>query len=510
MRRFLTYLTVLLLTAGLARATSYIYPIVNPALSGSANFSGITNPAQVLAELGGGTNFTPSSTIPGLYLILTGSNLVLSGTPTTFAGAGSAATYSATNDPTQSGTGQLMTAWATQYLFATGSSSGGSVSATTGNIIQFKYGTQDRVSAYVPLPNEPVYATDTQTFSIGDGTTLGGIVPNNGKWSYANRLYSDIVFGDNSIALGGSTSANAVLGSGNVAGIPYACTLNNSTGVVTLTGTASTGVDFQVGDTVLLKFTPTSGKRPWQLATITGTTGLTGSTTSTLTLSGTIPGYSSAPILYAFRKDSGGHSLLLGSNLVGYNSSVTVGYNSTNSGSNSVVVGSNSVSVAPNAIVLGNNIKADKKGELVLGSSSNTQVSVVCLMGTTLNTEVVELSTDGLTATGATQYDSAGNLNTNRYWLNNNTSYDCMIKITAREAGGNSAHWQRQVLVHNSSGTCVIDSAQVIGTDYDPRGWSMTIGLASGSPVLQVIVSSGTIFDPIQWMASVTANEVVR
>lgn len=436
-------------------------------------------------------------------------------------GVGSAAGFNTTGDPYANDPNLILTSDAVFTLVTTGSSTGGLVTSTNGNTIQIKYGTQAQVNNYVPLPEEPVYATDTQAFTIGDGSTIGGIVPNNGKWNYANRLFtvgyltnviSNIVFGDNSIALGGSSNGNTVIGGGNTSGVAYSGTigkigLSPYTRGYFLTDTTATSNDFQAGDIVIIRDSLYPGPvQPWFKTTI-ASTNLTGGSYY-LQLTDTIP--FSYGTLYAYRKDLGNNNLIVGSNSVGSGNSITVGNSLTNTGSNSVVIGNHSSSVAANAIVLGNNIKADKQGELVIGYAAKTQYSVVCLTGTTINTENIELSTDGLTASGNSQYDSAGNLATNRYWLNNNTSYDCIIKVTARESGGQSAHWQRQVLVRNSSGTCTLDNVQVIGTDYNPQSWSLIIQIDPFGPPVLEIICSGATFTPIQWMATVTANEVYR
>ena len=61
MHQLAILILALLMWGGSAKATSYIYPVVNPKLSGSADFSGITNPSDVLSQLGG----ISSSTIAG-------------------------------------------------------------------------------------------------------------------------------------------------------------------------------------------------------------------------------------------------------------------------------------------------------------------------------------------------------------------------------------------------------------------------------------------------------------
>ena len=73
---------------GAAAAASYQQQVDNALLTGSADFSHLTNTAQVLAQLGGGTVGSGSSSVPGLSFMLIGAQLQLSGTPTLSTGTG--------------------------------------------------------------------------------------------------------------------------------------------------------------------------------------------------------------------------------------------------------------------------------------------------------------------------------------------------------------------------------------------------------------------------------------
>jgi hypothetical protein len=135
--------------------------------------------------------------------------------------------------------------------------------------------------------------------------------------------------------------------------------------------------------------------------------------------------------------------------------------------------------------------------------AGDAQYTETVLRRATTNATPAELTLDGAAPSGTTEETS------NRFICATGKTYACLIMIAARKSDGTSAFFLRQVLIKNVSGTVSLEgSAQTVGVDINPAGWTVPAITADNTNKSLVITVTGAAGANIRWSATVQAQEI--
>lgn len=195
--------------------------------------------------------------------------------------------------------------------------------------------------------------------------------------------------------------------------------------------------------------------------------------------------------------------------------SIAMGYSSTgdattSSGAASMAVGRNAQATANHAICLGRDAIADRQGQIAHNSGTSfaadgdAQRTVTTLMVSTTDGNATEMTIDGAAAAAS-----------NRFTLDDESTLDCFIMISARrDTGVEHASFIRRVLIERTAGTtALVGSVSTIGSDIGsnggspPAGWGVSISADDTNDNL-VIDVTGASSTNIRWYATIYANEI--
>jgi hypothetical protein len=132
----------------------------------------------------------------------------------------------------------------------------------------------------------------------------------------------------------------------------------------------------------------------------------------------------------------------------------------------------------------------------------DAQFSRVVMSVSTVDGTSEELTTDGSTTASAA----------NRYLISDEHSYDCWIRISARQdTGAGHAEFVRKLIIERTGGTtALVGSVQTIGTDIGsnggspPASWAVSLTADDTNDFLDITVT-GVAATNIRWVATVEA-----
>lgn len=85
---------------------------------------------------------------------------------------------------------------------------------------------------------------------------------------------------------------------------------------------------------------------------------------------------------------------------------------------------------------------------------------------------------------------------------NDTLALDFVIRATRTDGTFGSAAFRRQVTAINNAGTVTIPQDEVIGTDYNPGGWTVAVSVSTTNVVVTV---TGPSSSTVRWTAAAIA-----
>lgn len=174
------------------------------------------------------------------------------------------------------------------------------------------------------------------------------------------------------------------------------------------------------------------------------------------------------------------------------------------------VFGRNNEASAIQAFAIGKDAIADRPGQLAQSSGGSFAAdgdahrTVTTLKASTTDDSATEMTIDGAAA-------AAGN----RFTLDDESTLDCFVTITARQdTGAGQASFWRRVIIERTGGTTALSGSEAtIGTDIGsnsgspPAGWAVALTADDTNDSLVVTVT-GAVGTNIRWLATIYANEI--